>query len=134
MIGNLMEKTNLRRIAMQSASGPTKVTWEEDPICCLVWSSIANTIGSDIFTREPSFILRELKCKVCKYWSSLIKPLNGLAQPSLITCTHSRSIFVSFMFGSEPASNSLEARSLSGTTRSINVPPSGSIKELLMGT
>lgn len=30
----------------------------------------------------------------CKYWSSLIKPFSGAAQPSASTCTHCKSISV----------------------------------------
>lgn len=125
------KEPNLLRMATKSPSGPTSATLVQSPICPLASSSMANTMGKDIFTKLPSFILRQLKCKLCKYSSSLIKPLRGLAHPSLTTCTHSTSILLNLTFGSAPAAAIFAALWLSGTTRSTSAPPSGSMRELL---
>ena len=58
-----------------------------------------------------------------------MKPRSGLAQPSLSTCTHSRSTrFSMILTGTVSASRFITRRFDSSTTRSMSFPPSGSIR------
>lgn len=102
------------------------------PTAFFCWSSMANTIGTDMLATEPSCSLRELKWSVWRNSACLMKPLRGLAHPSLKICAHSRSILESFIRGNEEASLFSEALWASGTISSTSCPPSGSIRELLI--
>lgn len=97
------------------------------PILCFWESSMASTIGTDILTTEPSPSRSELKWRVWRNSDSLIKPFNGLAQPSLSTWTHWRSIFESLMEGKAKACLFFESFWDSSTKSSTSFPPSGSI-------
>jgi len=105
-----------------------RATFVDSPIRCFWSSSIAKTIGTDIFTKDPSLSLSELKWSVWRNSLSLMKPPSGVAHPSLSTWTHSTSILESFILGNDKASPFFKSLFDSSTTSSTNFPPSGSIK------
>lgn len=117
----------LFKIATVLSLESTRAT-EPDPAIKFFWaSSIARTIGKDMLTKEPSSSRSELKWSVWRNWDSFIKPLSGLAQPSLSTWTHSRSTRDSFIRAKEDAICLFTSFSPSFTISSTSFPPSGSI-------
>ena len=54
-------------------------------------SEIGSTIGTDWLIIVPLGIVKQPQWRHWRYWSSLMKPLRGLAQPSLRTWIHCKS-------------------------------------------
>lgn len=98
----------------------TSATQRRSPMALCWASSMASTIGTDMLTTEPSPRQRRLKWSVYRNSASLMKPVSGLAHPSLSTCTHSRSIRDSLYCGNRAGP--------SGASRLTSLPPSGSIR------
>lgn len=115
------------RIATRLLSESTRATLVDSPTRCFWDSSIAKTIGTDIFTTDPSSSRRELKWSVWRNSFSFMNPRRGLAHPSLSTWTHWRSIWESLILGSDRASLVFTPFRDSSTKSSTSFPPSGSI-------
>jgi len=118
------------RMATGSPLESKRATLLLSPIRCFCASSMARTIGTDMLTIEPSPSRSELKWSVWRNSASFMKPLRGVAHPSLRTWTHCKSILESLILGNDSASPFFKSLSDSLTTSSTSFPPSGSIKPL----
>ena len=88
---------------------------------------MAKTIGTDMFMADPFLSQNVLKWSVWRNSNSRIKPRSGLAQPSLSTWTHWRSMLESLILGRDKASPFFKFLRGLSTRSSTSFPSSGSI-------